>query len=393
MHRRSHPKTVLHSAALLIAGGITLAAFAVPHAWADDGQFADLPPELAAKLAAVDADGDGLISRSEFPKGDVDFDRVDRDGDGQLTPREVLWAHSVKEVGGGLEKIEQRFAKTDVDADGLVSTEESTLPEDVFQRLDRDGDSHVSFPEALAYTVEEELAEVFAKHDGDLSGTLTHDEMPAEAAHLFALADVDGDGEATGAEAYDMLYGLRLEAHELRQGTASPGMSQAPKGAKPRIQSVLDGLLEADGDGDGFLAPGEFPGSATLFARCDVDGDGRVESAEVALRQRYAKRLIARGDERTDAATIEQHDREQGRDVDRDLEQHAALPFQAHQLLHDNQMSGARYREELGHPLDEAEPQSLERGQSVPTAGESSGTRVPREVRRVMVTRPRSRHR
>ncbi|MEM7395539.1 MAG: hypothetical protein AAF492_24675 [Verrucomicrobiota bacterium] len=71
-------------------------------------------------IRRFDKDGDGSISRAEhkahaaFQK--VDFDRIDQDGNGQLSVGEIVTFDSVK--------FRKAFAKSDLDGDQTLSKEE-----------------------------------------------------------------------------------------------------------------------------------------------------------------------------------------------------------------------------------------------------------------------------
>jgi len=85
-----------------------------------------------ATRATLDKDGDGSISRGEFPGPDADFARLDRDRDGALTaPDFDFSAHALSPSPGA-----QLFYQADCDGNGKVTRDEY---DKVFQALDKGG--------------------------------------------------------------------------------------------------------------------------------------------------------------------------------------------------------------------------------------------------------------
>ena len=85
-----------------------------------------------ATRATLDKDGDGSISRGEFPGPDADFARLDRDRDGTLTTPDFDFSpHALSPSPGS-----QLFYQADRDGNGKVTREEF---DKVFQALDKGG--------------------------------------------------------------------------------------------------------------------------------------------------------------------------------------------------------------------------------------------------------------
>jgi Ca2+-binding EF-hand superfamily protein len=94
-----------------------------------DGLFtpADIEGRADARFSALDADGDGSVSRDEFlahsaaraseRAGDM-FDRLDADGDG------VLSRDAIAALGGPGQGVERMISRFDADGDGALSAEE-----------------------------------------------------------------------------------------------------------------------------------------------------------------------------------------------------------------------------------------------------------------------------
>ncbi|HBP18818.1 MAG TPA: hypothetical protein DEA08_13670 [Planctomycetes bacterium] len=278
---------------------------------------ADVPPQVQQKLRELDANGDGKLQPSEVPFPAEAFARGDKDGDGALSYREAYLLHLFEEAKKKVKRpVEamKRFRQADKDQDGKVSRAEFPGPEQLWVRMDKDGDGYVTHDEGLRYSIEEELAEAFAKHDRDLSGSLSKEELPKDAQAFFAAADADEDGELSGEEAFAFVYSVRKAAFaQNATPSAAPKAQPATKAPAAGKLGVLAPLLthfaQLDADHDGKLSPAEAYLSPELFERLDADRDGSVDPDEVQLRLGYAKRIGARGEQlkqRVKAAGLEQ---------------------------------------------------------------------------------------
>lgn len=92
-----------------------------------------------------DGDGDGKVSKDEFPGPDEHFTQIDLDGDGFINREEALKAPRPKGQGG---RVPGKFQEDDADGDGVVSRTEFSGPADHFDRLDLDGDGAIQESEA-----------------------------------------------------------------------------------------------------------------------------------------------------------------------------------------------------------------------------------------------------
>jgi Ca2+-binding EF-hand superfamily protein len=158
-------------------------------------------------LAALDADGDGKISRAERQAGQAiikaaraeEFKTIDTDQDGYLTLAELkAWSDG---------KITTRFTTLDNDTSGALSVEEFTSG--------KTGKAAVK------------LQRLFKLIDTDADGALSMDEFTVVATQAanplfhFAHLDTDGDGKVSEAE-----YTTPPRRHGPGQGGPRPGPSQ-----------------------------------------------------------------------------------------------------------------------------------------------------------------------
>lgn len=96
-------------------------------------------PDSETMLSEFDIDGDGLLSADEFPGPQDHFNHLDADADGLLSADELATAGPGPRPEG-----EDGFANDDVDQDGYVSQAEFSGPEEHFAQLDTDGDGYIS---------------------------------------------------------------------------------------------------------------------------------------------------------------------------------------------------------------------------------------------------------
>jgi len=102
-------------------------------------------PDPEAMIEEFDSDGDGRLSSAEFPGPADHFDRLDTDADELLSADELQADRPGPGPAG-----KDGFANDDADQDGYVTRAEFSGPEELFDQLDADGDGSISKAEAKA---------------------------------------------------------------------------------------------------------------------------------------------------------------------------------------------------------------------------------------------------
>jgi len=156
----------------------------------------------------LDKNGDGKISRDEFPGPPQFFDRLDANGDGFLTPDEF----SRFRRDGRSALGENLLHALDADGDGTVSRQEFAGIVNVFAQLDKDSDGLLTPEEltGLAWLRPTQASggldveALVARYDTDRDGKLSEAELSAAPQfnnpRFFTLLDQDKDGFVTKDE-------------------------------------------------------------------------------------------------------------------------------------------------------------------------------------------------
>ena len=112
---------------------------------ASTGVAASQDHSRPSMLAQDDQDADGKVSAEEFSGPQELFDRLDQDGDGYIDTSE---GQQTMRANGRGNRVPGRFQQDDANGDGEVSRSEFSGPSDHFDRLDLDGDGAIQESEA-----------------------------------------------------------------------------------------------------------------------------------------------------------------------------------------------------------------------------------------------------
>jgi Ca2+-binding EF-hand superfamily protein len=183
---------------LLTFGAIML--FAAGSAQAQTSQSTDNqsqqrrqgPREMHQRL---DTDGDGKISREEWSRRPEGFARMDKNGDGFLTPDEMRPGRFQRQGAG-----RRGPRMMDQNGDGQIARDEWKGPAEVFDRLDANRDGSITREEFKAGRQHDRRGKHGLRSmDQDQNGQITREEWKGQA-ELFNRLDSNSDGVITSDE-------------------------------------------------------------------------------------------------------------------------------------------------------------------------------------------------
>lgn len=189
------------------------------------------PDEMRQRFKDADKNGDGKVSKDEFPGPAERFDVLDRNKDGAVTADEIEGALRDGMNGEGA-RGKRMFQRFDKDGDGKVARTEFPGGDEAFKALDKDGDGFVTAEEVPA-------------------GRPGKGEKPPEPTGAPAPTT---PGEAPMAP--------------------TPSDRPAPSGGLGTLFAALDR------DHDGKLSRAEFPGTDDEWRRLDRNANGWIEAEE-----------------------------------------------------------------------------------------------------------------
>ncbi len=206
-----------------------------------DGMPGQMPPpmspeDVASRFKEIDKDGDGKVSKEEFPGAPERFGRLDKDADGSVTAEEFAAAMKDAPPGEPGKGGARMAMKMDKNADGKLAPDEVPFGADKFKEMDKNAD-----------------------------GFITEDELPK--------------GGKDGKK------GKKPGESETPMGPASP--TTPSDGAMPGREptSGFGGLFAAlDKDRDGKLSRAEFPGTDDEWRRLDGNANGWITPDEASAK-------------------------------------------------------------------------------------------------------------
>jgi collagen type III alpha len=245
---------------------------------------------------ALDANGDGKISREESYAAADALKKLDRDGDGALSRAEAGLGGPPPHGGGrpgapppgaGARAVIERNDKNN---DGKLSKEEA--PEYLargFDRADTNSDGFLDQAE-LEHAFQAQAAmrggqgqgsgagaqQFFKQIDKDGDGKISKDEAPERMKENFDRLDANGDGFIVIEEFQRVMGAMRGQGGE---GARRPGGDAGAPGGGAAVESRFK---ELDKDGDGKISKDEAPERMRdNFDRIDGNSDGFIDLAEM----------------------------------------------------------------------------------------------------------------
>ncbi len=138
------------------AMALTMAVAGVPamainaHSRRANGQYQTQSRQYGDIFTRLDRNGDGVISRSEWPRDAATFDRLDLNHDGVITQAEAQQVFANRQRNGQYGTYDpygtsgQRFRGMDRNGDGVITRDEWRGNDQSFRNHDRNGDGILS---------------------------------------------------------------------------------------------------------------------------------------------------------------------------------------------------------------------------------------------------------
>jgi len=208
-------------------------------------------PDLQSMVKRLDRNGDGRVTPDEVPeKRKEQFQRLlarlDRNGDKELAMDELERLPGTPAEPGAAEKPAATPTDSPKKEKGKGKPGQNGNPQRFFSRFDKNGD-----------------------------GKLTADEAPAERPQFFEQLVARGDKD--GDQAVSLAEFVAVGRERMKKGGAPQGLPPGGKGMPP------SGLFKVfDADGDGKLSSGEISSASDALRKLDRDGDGEVSARELA---------------------------------------------------------------------------------------------------------------
>jgi len=216
------------------------------------------PAEI--RFQAMDTNGDGAISRSEWRGSDQSFRSHDWNGDRVLSGNEVRVGASrdLTDDGDDYDQArpefrnwtERGFANLDRNRDGRIARGEWFYDREGFIRADRNADNALTREEFLSGDVDVDREDRFEYLDANRNGRVERTEWHASR-DAFTWLDRNRDGVLSRQE---------VLGDEAKQADLFAGL---------------------DADNDGRITPAEWQWSRRSFARQDQNGDGQLTRTEL----------------------------------------------------------------------------------------------------------------
>lgn len=239
-------------------------------------------PRSNPMFEAIDADGDGVITRTELRKAIVQLRKLDTDKDGNITLAEVsakggpggpMGPGGPGEMFGDPAQMIDRLMQSDKNGDGKLTADElpGQMAQQMIQSGDKDGDNALSkeeitqamqemqnrfrggpggfqgglgnfqggpgaFQGGAGGTGQNQLIGQMMQLDRNGDGKLSSDEVPQQARGMLRGGDQNGDGMI---DAMEMRLLIERNGERMRAGLGrgNYGQKEDPRGDKPGTEN------------------------------------------------------------------------------------------------------------------------------------------------------------
>lgn len=269
-------------------------------------------------LLRHDRNQDGVITADEWKGPQRLFEKIDKNGDGKLVLEEiqVLMAKREKKhrQKGKKSRLAAFFQRYDKDGDGRISPQELDLPPVLFERLDLNGDGYLTFREIkkLKELQIRKKVGILYHLDTNKDKKVSQKEWLALLDFTLKKLDKNGDGFLTKDELKKrkkLHWMLKNAARQLKRAFSHIDQDGDQRLSREELRKIyLKIFQEQDKNHDGFISFHEallakrgrkhrkMKGEHSLefrvrilFERADKDGDGRISKEEYAHKEEFDK--------------------------------------------------------------------------------------------------------
>jgi Ca2+-binding EF-hand superfamily protein len=250
------------------------------YAVADDGVTPELGKRLLGRYGKLGAKS---VSREQMPLRAKQFERLDRDKDGQLDSAELARIGTLPADASFIVRLGKRADKEPIVEVGKANKWVQVKPDGTGAmltvgkiQLQLRGPQEENFKVNVNFSTREQYLNFFRMADKDTNGYLDKAEAKSSPilGNLFSAMDEDGDGQLFEKEM--LAYVDRVEG--LRQRASQSCLTLSVKDDGKGVFEMLDL------DGDGRISVREVRQAAKLLDKLDADGDGCLVKAEVPKR-------------------------------------------------------------------------------------------------------------
>ncbi len=180
-------------------------------------------------ISKKDTNGDGVLNIGEFGAPEKAFNRIDKNGDGQIGSGELnVAARDRAHAGNG--RIKHLISNKDINGDGVLNAGELGVSGKAFNRIDKNGDGQIGRRELKVaarnriHAVNERISHLMSKKDSNGDGALDVGELGVSK-DVFDRIDKNGNGKVGRREL--KIASRNLARAAFNTGTTDPELPYA----------------------------------------------------------------------------------------------------------------------------------------------------------------------